>query len=174
MACGLLLHNSEFAPYLKLTRDMQRVDAECVKVRLDVPHDARTTWFFRGLSVSLTSSLLRTIGCLAETAADMSHDKIQHETVPYDDVAFTCCGEALRVVYSIGAPTCRFRQSIVGPQNVSLYEPGVDHFGPVFVYKCSECVDALGNDDDAPMTRVMLPIQSSSSDIVHALKTRAA
>ena len=152
---------------------LRRVHYCALSVKIDVNNDERSPWFFKGLSASSASQVLRTISAHSEEPyeADLDEESLKEETVPYDDMPFKveATGEELHVVYSIASLRSRFRKSIIGPQGVSLYESDLPHFGPIYVYKCSEfhTQDEFG---EFTIVRRMRSIESSIADVMDTLR----
>lgn len=151
---------------------MKRLDAQTFEIEADILVDDRTTWFFKGMSVPVVNHLLKVVSCRSNVAYthDLSMDAIRAETVPYDDMSFTVNGEDLQVVYSIqDALSSRFRQSMIGPDSIALYEREQIHFGPILVYKCKR--DEIMHDDSSwHVVHRMLPIESDVCEIHNALE----
>ncbi len=176
MTSVLVLHHCEFSSHIdslfaKGPGTMRRVDMEAFEVEVDVPTDDRDVWFFKGLSVPVVNHLLRVVSCQSQTPfeKELSIELIRQHTVPYDDMTFDVNGENLQVVYSIkDIELSKFRQSIIGPQGIALYEREIPHFGPILVYKAART--ETETNEDLIVSRKMLPIHSDVAAIREALK----
>ena len=177
----LLFHNADYAGYLDTKFNQgpgkfTRVDTDVIKIETDVQLDKRPscTWFFKGLSLPVINHLLRVISNCSNNpyTTDLTFEEIRAHTVPYDDMLFnTEDGEELHVVYSIkDIQSSKFRQAVIGPQNVSLYEKDMPHFGPIYVYK-SIREEIMLADTSIEIIHTMIPIDSQINNIQRALES---
>ena len=72
----------------------------------------------------------------------------------------------LFVAYSIKDLLHPFRQLLIGPESVSLYEKDIPHFGPIYVFRAR-----LEYNDDENVKFHMLDIESSVDEILSVLET---
>ena len=169
-AFGYLFHNSDYSPCMvgQLSKIISRQTSFALRVECDTPVDRDPVWLFRGLSTQRVNSLFQVLSCAGKTDSipnKMNHEDLQQFFTPYDAMPFTTSEEHnLFVAYSIKDISSPVRQMIMGPDSVSLYEKGIPHFGPIYVFKAQ-----LEYDDDG-LAYHMLDIKSSANDILCALE----
>lgn len=178
---AFVFHNAEFSAALqdairKLDADsphIRQATLYALEVALDVPTDDRDLVFFKGLSARAASALLRVVSCHSDEPyrADMTPAQLRNETMPFDDMPFVVeeTGEDLNVVYSIQSMRERFRQCIIGPQSVELYEHDVPHFGVIWVYAADK--EEVDEKHETRIVRTMQPIRSTPEQIFDTLET---
>lgn len=166
---GLLLHHSEFSTVLDKQSDndvLCRVHPCAMQVKLDMDKDHRFPWIFRGLSVKRVNHVLGVLSCVRERAyKDLNEEDLQQVFTPYDAMPFNTNTENdLFVAYSIKYLSDPFRQLLIGPEGVSLYEQNIPHFGPIYVFKAR-----MEYGDNVKFH--MLEIESSVDEILSVLRT---
>lgn len=167
MVSALLVHNSDYAGHIDAAFKMSkgkvsRAHTCAIRIQLDFEIEDRFPWLFKGLSVETTNDVFKIISSVSEDplTTDLDETEIKELCVPYDAMPFTTkSGEQLRVGYSIKPLPSRLRSWILGPQGVSLYEKGIPHFGPIYIFACTEEEENLR----------LLPITSTVDDIIDSL-----
>ena len=136
---ALILHHEDFASQDKgLDHErLCRVDSCAIQVQLDTMTDDKYPWMFRGLSVEAVNHVLNVLsGMRNRFYKDLSEKALQEFFTPYDAMPFqTKTEQDLFVSYSIKDILHPFRQLLIGPESVSLYERGLPHFGPIYVFR---------------------------------------
>lgn len=168
---ALLFHHSEFANSLDAWLGdvtIQRVHVCALQIEVDDEHDTKFPWLFRGLSVQRVNQIMHLLSRMRQWSyCDLDEDQLKCLVTPYDAMPFqTDKEDNLYVSYCIKDVTDPFRQLILGPHSVSLYEPDIPHFGPIYVFRA--CVQD-GASGEAPVYR-MLEIESSPDEILSALE----
>jgi len=167
---GLILHHNEFEPLLNAHLDnvvLARAHTCAIKVTLDIEKDTRYPWLFHGLSEKRVNYVLRVLSHMRQqTYRDMNQQELRIFFTPYDAMPFkTDTEEDLFVAYSIKNISSPFRQLMIGPESVSLYEKDIPHFGPIYVFRARlEYIDG-----EVPVYH-MLEIQSSVDEILSVLE----
>lgn len=168
-----VFHNSDYAGCIdkQFSSDMKRIDMEAFSVEADVLVDDRDTWMFKGCSNKTVNKLLKVISVYSEDSyvTDLSDDEIRVQTVPYDCQLFKVGNEDLYVCYSIKSiKNSKLRKSCIGPQDVSLYEKDIPHFGPILVFKGTR---SEVNEEDTSITVItnIEYIESNIEDIKKSL-----
>lgn len=163
---GLFFHHHEYTTSFKLPNGCRRVHSSAIAIELDEPVNTRYPWLFRGLSVSRVNDVLESLSAMKnKTYKTMDEEDIKTVCTPYDAMHFkTPSGEDLFVAYSIAGIQHPFRNLIIGPENVSLYEKDVPHFGPIFVFRAT-----MEHMDDHT-TFHMNQIESSVDEILTTLE----
>lgn len=167
---GLIFHHDEFATLLNkhLDKDMLTRAHRCaIKVTLDIQQDAKYPWLFQGLSVQRVNYIMKVFSCMREqTYRDKNEEELKLFFTPYDAMPFkTDTEDDLFVAYSIKDIRSQFRQLMIGPEFVSLYEKDIPHFGPIYVFRAR--MEYTDNED--PVYH-MLEIQSSVDEILSVLE----
>ena len=172
----LLFHNHDFEHHFNPSDVFSRAHRCAIKIEIDEPVDTKFPWFFRGLSVSRANAVFQALIALPSNdknklkktlGYDMDEEEIQKTSTPYDAMNFkTPSGEDLVVAYSIAKPTHPFRQLVVGPDKVNLYEKDIPHFGPILVFR----ENIVYFDDDRMPEHHLGEIESSVDEILGALE----
>ena len=167
---GLILHHSDFGFSLDECLDgaiLERVHSCAMKVELDHLNDNTFPWLFRGLSVQRVNHVLTVLSRMRQRVyCYLNEEQLKHVFTPYDAMPFkTEVEDDLFVAYSIKDLNDPFRQLLIGPENVSLYERDIPHFGPIYVYR----VRVDYTDEEQPEYH-MLEIKSSVDDILSVLE----
>lgn len=168
---GLLFHHSEFANALDAHLDndiLQRVHLCAVRIELDDVQDTKFPWLFRGLSVQRVNQIMHVLSRMRQLSYyDSDEDELKRLVTPYDAMPFkTNTEDDLFVSYSIKDVTDPFRQLILGPHSVSLYEPDIPHFGPIYVFRAR--VEERSSEES--LVYRMMEIQSGPEEILSALQ----
>ena len=167
---GLILHHDEFATLLNehLDKDVLTRAHRCaIKVTLDIQQDAKYPWLFHGLSEERVNYVLKVLSHVRQQPCrNMNQEELKLFFTPYDAMPFkTDTEEDLFVAYSIKNISSPFRQLIIGPESVSLYEKDIPHFGPIYVFRAR--MEYIDGED--PVYN-MLDIQSGVDEILSALE----
>lgn len=168
---ALIFHHGDFAFQLDKELDgerLRRVDSCAIQVQLDTMIDDKYPWMFRGLSVEAVNHVLNVLSRMRNRSYnDLSEKALKEFFTPYDAMPFqTKTEKDLFVAYSIKDPLHPFRQLLIGPESVSLYEKDIPHFGPIYVFRAR-----LEYNDDENVKFHMLDIESSVDEILSVLET---
>ena len=145
-----------------------------LSVKIGVNNDERSPWFFKGLSASSASQVLRTISVHSEEPyeADLDEESLKEETVPYDDMPFKveATGEELPFWSTrLRAFAPGFVRASSDRRAYRCTSPTFRTLGPSSAYKCSEfhTEDEFG---EFTIVRRMRSIESSIARVMDTLR----
>lgn len=138
---ALLFFHSDFSPHIerRMPYFMTKKTNECVHISIDIEVDNRFPCLFRFLSVKRQNRVLRAIIGHNESQLRfrnaLNEEELKEYTVPYDAMEVVIDGEPLTIAYSIKSLIAPIRRGILGPHGVTVYESGMPHHGPIFVFR---------------------------------------